>query len=310
MIYRYVFSSSAVYIRLRDDGTLQVSDRTASTALFSVCRTCRMEADLVFSENSTVQVSHDFDWQQNGLDRMLLRNVQVSPARVRRVEHKIVLKQLGFFQLMCNPSIPFRIDEEDLDIYATVQTGMAVFPHLKTYYITPAILTCYPGVQIFVGSVHGTEHTQKLENAEIEAATYEATQDPAKHGVLGFLTSEIVQSQLLARKWPINRWMYSVAAARGRHDDWSRLPDVILDFPLYIYGEAWKAWPGLEDHDMELNEELVLKTPLRFADRVVPLVQSKKPADDDSARATQAVSYESTGSTLDGEADVRDSLFG
>lgn len=275
IIYRYVFMGSAVGLSFNDHERIAIRDLTETSTLFNVCRTFQEEAISIFGSQSTVLVSHNADWSLGGLRQMLSENPRVHPNHVQRLDHKIVLKQLGFGELMARPDAPYCPAAGEMDIHEEARTAKSVFPALETYILTPAILVMFPGLEIFKYTGEDGRRIEANSRTSVSLAVSQAIQQPSQHGILGFLNSQFVQSQLLDRAQPINRWLYAVAGARRRHADWSGLPDVLMDTSLCIYGEAWKSWPGLEAFDWALDEDAILRCPTRFADRVPPLIPPK-----------------------------------
>jgi hypothetical protein len=252
-----------------------VRDRTASTAMFAVSKICREEVTAIFSSETTVLISHDIGWHSDGLRKLLLNNPKVISKNVKWLDRKIVLKELGLDEILAKTDSSYRFNPEDMDIWAEAATVKALFPALRTYFLTPAILTMFAGVEIGAPKISDVTSAQIDTEAETTLAVQKAMHDPKQYGLAGFLRSDFVQSQLRSRQHPINRWLYAVAASRSRHADWTGLPTVIMDLSLCVRGQAWKEWPGLEDFEWALDENRIQGDPTRFADRATPLVLPK-----------------------------------
>lgn len=274
IIYRHVFAESSLHLCFSNE-RMMVRDRTASTAMFAVSRICREEATAIFSSETTVLVSHDIDWHSNGLRELLLTNSRVTPKNVKGLDQKIVLKQLGLDEIFAKTDSSYYFNPEDMDIWAEAATVKALFPALETYFLTPAILTMFAGVEIGAPKVSDGTSAEVDTEAETMLAVQEAMHDPKQYGLAGFLKSDFVQSQLRNRQHPIRRWLYAVAGSRSRHADWTGFPTVLMDLSLCVRGRAWKEWPGIENFEWVLDKDQILENPTRFADRATPLVLPK-----------------------------------
>jgi hypothetical protein len=272
VIYRLVFARGAASIRggtwskyssrltseaFTDIKTAEISPvslsfhRKTPAGMLLVSKPCRAEALPIFWQTVTLQIGQAFAWESPKVQPLFELNDGVMLRNLRVIDEAFILGK--------SPS-----PQPSLDYIKAASLRRRAFPMLKKHFFTP-IIRCGKGVHI------SCKRTAEVLDPAFEAAIARETEDPSKHGVAGFLRSDILQQKLLeivkATRDVSSAPLRCLADALHVQSEESTLDvDVIVDLPFYIHLSVWKLWPGIACEE--------LKTVPRFGDRVPKFIRA------------------------------------